>query len=566
MTRFLPYRSFPAAIQAADVGPAVRVFEDPLMFSQTGVLDEQQFVSGAKVRGVDLNADVLELLHRRRLLIPLFVVHQRPVEPSVPIHWEPWGDSRHRELLIAASEGRVSDPVMRRFRPWPKGERVGARYSRFQLLGLRSTAFTLSALRSSRSNDEITHHLDSPQRGLVDLAVRTRALAVVLEALATRYLPRILDVIKSPSDEIDKRIWGTDLATELRLIEPIQRLLRPQAEALLAHASHFDPLGRWHRVTRIARPSRWEDLRFDALLAMEQRIAAEMLLECREDIASSGQLDALPPVGTTFHEPRHDRLSTTVRERAETVLDFGLADAPSLILAVEGETEMELVRRALEEIGVDTDAALIRLVNFKGVDSDFNLLARSLAVPRVDPDGYRGARLLAPLNALLLVVDREGPFRTLDGQEKKRQQAIDEVMNSLLPELRTPAMRADLDHVIQVRDWGQKSFEFAHFSDHEIASALMALAGSASPPLVDVRERVAQARAGGENLKSVYKGWRISISKVDLAVHLWPKLEARMRLPSRRRPVPIVSVLEDAVDLALKMRPIRELAPDDSGR
>ena len=197
----------------------------------------------------------------------------------------------------------------------------------------------------------------------------------------------------------------------------------------------------------------WTELRYDALLSMEYRIAAEHLLMLREDLAQADLADQLPPVSTTWREARHSRLVVDARERAETLLDFRLTDHPAVVVALEGETEMALAPRVLALMGMDERQGTIQLVNLKSVDGDVRLLARAVAVPRIDPEGRRGARVLRPLTALMIAVDQENAYATPAGCEKVKQSVVEELLSSLPPTIRTQQMRADLEHLVHVRTW-----------------------------------------------------------------------------------------------------------------
>ena len=61
---------------------------------------------------------------------------------------------------------------------------------------------------------------------------------------------------------------------------------------------------------------------------------------------------------------------------------------------------------------------------------------------------------------------------------------IDEVMSSIAPRLRTATMRGDIEQLIFVRTWGSESFEFADFTDTEIAVGSAASRRGAVPNLV----------------------------------------------------------------------------------
>jgi hypothetical protein len=95
-------------------------------------------------------------------------------------------------VAVAASEGRLIDPATRPFRPWPREwKHNGYLYSRFQLLSARSIKLTLTAMRARRGDTGIEWDLDLADARHVDVAARQRALAVALEVLAPRYLPRV---------------------------------------------------------------------------------------------------------------------------------------------------------------------------------------------------------------------------------------------------------------------------------------------------------------------------------------------------------------------------------------
>jgi hypothetical protein len=330
-----------------------------------------------------------------------------------------------------------------------------------------------------------------------------------------------------------------DPGPETSVLTASQELLVRQADMLLSNARHFDPLGSWHRVTRIARPSRWDGLRHDALLAQEYRLAAEMILQFVEDEATQGRATPLPALSIEWRESQHDRLKLDVRERAETVMDFALSDRPAVYLAVEGQTEAELVGRVLRHVGFDARSHWVSVVDLEGVGGDTNLLARSVAVPRLDPDGYSGARVLSPLTALLVVADPEGKYTTPKDRADVRAGMIHAVLGSLPEALRTPTVERELEYLLHVRAWPHE-FEFTHFTDLQLARALRAIWGQAAPPEEKVRLALARCRAARSNIKSVWTNWRPKPSKVELAKALWPVLERKIDRAKHPRRIPIV--------------------------
>jgi len=285
----------PALIDPQAVRPSLELVDLPFAFSQTPLLDESQFIREAARRGVGLDRGELEALHRRGALVPLFRVLSRPAEsprppaPEVPTTSGQWHIHRLRE------QGVLADPVTRRFTPWPAKRRGPVVYfSVYQLLSLRSLPHLQSRMEATRTQEGIAWHLPPLGKHEVAAYARSRALAIVLEVLSPRYRPHVVSLLRSPSDDLQALVVDRDPVRESNFLQLRPDLLLRQAEVLLANARHFDPLGKWQRVTRIANPRRWDDLQHDALIAQEQRVAAEMILAYLEDEARSGRAEPIP--------------------------------------------------------------------------------------------------------------------------------------------------------------------------------------------------------------------------------------------------------------------------------
>lgn len=536
---------------------SLHVLSAPFAFSQTTLLSPAALVKEARQRGVTLDETRLQLLHRRRALTPVFSIHNRAVGEGVNRRPTAQSDGVAWQVYLASAQGRLRDPAQHRFRPWPR-RNPGMLYSQFQLLGLRQLQPILDRLTATRTDEGIKWDLPQLPARVQEFLSQTRALALMLELLAPRYLPRVRQSIRSPSDDMYRFIESRPIEERAVLDGLDPSAVFRQAEQLLLHASGFDPLGKWHRVVRIADPARWSDLRFEALLAVEYRVAAELLLLYHEDLVELGEAPAPKTVSTILHELRHDRLTTDFRERSETLFDFRLESTPAVVLAVEGDTEMTLVPRVLDMMGVGPGTGLIEVINLKSVNGDVKLMARSVAVPRLDPDGFVGARVLRPLTALFVAVDPEGPYRTATDVEVARQQIVDEVRDALPIAITTPTLRSELEHLVKIETWGQGGcFEFAHFSDHQLATAIRRLVPSA-PPLAKLKQALALARRHGSDIKNTWKNWYYKPSKVKLAEELWPILEKKL-VSARATQLPVVRVVSEAMDLAIHVRPIREL-------
>ena len=395
---------------------------------------------------------------------------------------------------------------------------------------------------------------------------RERALAFLIEALASKYRSRVVGSLRLGglgteqdllrfinSDEDVPGLQGIDLPSEVFV---------DQADRLLAEADGFDPLGDWSEVVRIADPRRWGDLRFDALVAHEYRIAAEMLLRFVEDLARRGIADPPDVPRPQLFHPRQQRLRVDDRERAKTVMRFGTSDRPSLVIAVEGDTEYEIVPRVLDMMGYDPLASRISVVNMKSVNSDVTFLARAVAVPRLSPTGDRHADLLSPLTSLMVVVDPEGPYKSHEGAEAEKGKMVESVLRSLPAPLQTDAMRNDLALILHIRRWPEE-FEFANWSDHELAIALQSISQYAENlPLDDLTCRITKHRNSGNTLSSVWTNWRPRTpSKVKLAKALWPSLEDRIRTSPTAEEIPIVGVIREAIGMMHEIDRVNAMAP-----
>ena len=121
------------------------LLQDRYAFTQAKLLSPQGFIGEAKKRGVSLDREQLELLHRRRVLQPFYRVHSRPVatpDPSCPSSGHI--DSALQEVRFALAEGHLSDPANRRFTPWPSPmthPRSGTRPTSFWFCGLSATSW-----------------------------------------------------------------------------------------------------------------------------------------------------------------------------------------------------------------------------------------------------------------------------------------------------------------------------------------------------------------------------------------------------------------------------------------
>ena len=243
---------------------------------------------------------------------------------------------------------------------------------------------------------------------------------------------------------------------------------------------------------------------------------------------------------------------------------FGISDRPALVLAVEGHAEYEIAPRVLDMLGYDPVASRIEVVNMEGIHGDVRLLARALAAPRLDTDGDRYSSLFSPLTSLMVVVDPEPPYESPESVEAKKNEMIDSVLNSLPPSLRSDAMRNDLALILHVHNWPAE-FEFAHWTDSELAEALQQVSPDAADiPRKELANGINKHRAARDTIKSVWANWRLPPSKRELARALWPFLERRIRTMSASEEIPIVHVLQEAISIVHRTQGVSAMAPPEA--
>ncbi|MDE0602016.1 MAG: hypothetical protein OXI56_09535 [bacterium] len=345
----------------------------------------------------------------------------------------------------------------------------------------------------------------------------------------------------------------TSTSSEQRLLSGIEPdMLLGEAEDLLLGARSFDPLGEWHQIVRAGTPDRWPDLRFDALQAMDWRIAAEMLLFFYEDLADQGLAEPLSEPTEMWGPPRRDRLTMNYLERSRALQRFRLEDAPAVVVVVEGQTEEYMMPRALEWAGMGADTGLVDIVNLKGIDKDVTPIARAVATPKLERQARDRARLLRPLTGLVVAVDQEGRYETDEQQQNQRIRIIKEIWEALPEDFQTSAILENLEHLVVVETWGAGGcFEFAHFTDEELAQAIHRTARKqkqTAPPADKIEQALATHRREKQNIRTVWKNWGWHLSKVELAKETWPILLRKLNSQDHME-IPIGRTLQTVADL-----------------
>jgi len=537
--------------------------ELPWAFSQRDLLSAEKFRDGCKRRGVSILLDEqLETLHREGVLIP----------------------------LVRRDGGHVEEPALVGFRPWrsypPSSQFL---YSPYQLLAVpdlylllpRMTLHRrppplrlLSKLRRKLLNNparpprprQVSFDLDlsSPVMQRQQSGLPSRELVIALSALEARYLPDILQQGRIPLP-LSVQDWleyadGFDPKATLDWLGWRPERLKDTAYRLLGRARDIDPQQRWHRLARLVEPRLWADLGGLALAANDDRVAAEVLLHCYEDLVerdAASPLEQLPPGPGRFWHFLDERLATNREELEEVLTYFGLSPHPSVVLAVEGETEELTVERIIELLVPPDQRGHIRVRNLHGTSRDLTMLAPEVAQPFLGAQvRHDGLDLLQPPTRLLVAGDPENKLATPAACADQHRKVVDQIDVTL--RLQNLAVdREDLESLVEVRTWGDP-FEFAHFTDDELARAALTQ-GRPGHPLStqDLAAAFGQIRATTKKVAEIGATLRNTLDKVELADALWPALKAKIEVRQATGSfddVPIAAAVWRAAELAREPR------------
>jgi hypothetical protein len=556
----------------------------PLAFTQNALLTPEEFAKRANERGVDLRTEHLLELHRRRALVPLLRIAQQPPKSSVVVPVAASavsGYSQYRSpialVTTAASHGLLIDPGTAPYRSWEGGlplrTQIGIHrypsvfYSPYQLLALRPVEQLLRAMSGSKTtNGKVRLNLEPLTHDEMAALDGCRQLAILLSALDMHYLPWILFTVYHPK-EWDKEDPGFEIAPRLKLFDFKPEDLAATAGTLLNQAKVIDPLGAFYELIRQAHPSTWTGLRGDALQAMDYRIAAEILLRALDDVGRTDLSIRPPRKGRMYRATLDDRLQAEPEQLEDVLATRGLSPRPALLLVLEGKTEMRLMPRVLAEVyGKPVPPTFIDLVNMDTVTRDLDLLVRRETGLRLgDELGDDAVILSRPPTRILVAVDREGKYKGKDGARKERDKLVRRLHESLPVGARSKTSLRQLRSLVDVVTWGTVPWEFANFTNTELAKAIMRC--TTVPQGVTQRGLVRALEAErtikktnpntprSPNIEVICRSWPSSaqFGKLELAEELWPVLREKVRrdvASGKRLRVPAALVAVKALDMA----------------
>ncbi len=571
------------------IASSVYVAALPWVFTQQRPLDTSSFISEAARRGFNLDLCIMRELYRHSLIAPFVYVSARRVGlvPELMASEPKSGSSLLDELRYARDRGRLTDLTTVPFRHKLQFEHCaadserwwnGLLYSRYQLLVLPELRDVLVHRQRRLRNRQVITRLPAPDPSLLDRAAEFRSIAIAVTALEARYLPTLdpgwLHLVNTNEEEWGQYRQAFDPVAMSRTINYPAEKARQDAEWLLRRAHRLDPFGgAWTPLMRRVPRDKWKDLKNDALLAMEYREAAEILLLFYEDLVDQGHAAPLPEIPHLNWHPLHERLSYRYGTLDQDLMHLGVSPHPRVILAVEGETEQDHVPRIWKELDYPDAPELMRLLTLYGADKDLKKVAALAAAPLIAgkaPTQQAFWRLIKPPTRLFIAVDPEGQF-----QPSK----IDKTKASMLDELRAVLRAqgvenpnpAELDELVKVHTWSGPSYEFAHFTDEELADGIMAvhhtINGWTRDELVvalrywrDKKQGIKRVWESGrwdERQQRITGKWQYEVSKTELAKALWPTLKAKIDRcrTDANEPVPeIVQVVQASYHQAQQWR------------
>jgi hypothetical protein len=555
----------------------VDLCELPFSFWQLPLLGPDKFIEAARERDVYLTPGWLEALHRVGLLVPFLRVRRDGREIAAAVRrQDSWLWERARfiptettDLRVAFDQDLVHDPATEGFSARQRFRRALGEityntsdylYSHHQLLHLPDVRGVLSRLHqgpSGRFQGGAPPQL--PQLRANSAAIRE--VVIACSALEPAQYPLIVLRTRSRGDEYERyRRWlkGQRGRAMMRWLGVSPDWLRVRGQGLLAEADRIDPLGSWQRVIREADPRGWESLRGDARIALDLRIGAEILFRYCERLAKARVpgARALPHAKPGHRDPFASRLKPTGKLN-RVLTEHRVSPHPNLVFVVEGDTEALLLPRVYAHFDLRLDREFIAIENARGVDRDLTALVAFAISPQVEvEDGRRYLRMETPPTRLLAVMDAEGRYALPKQREEERRKLIERIMLTFPKRYRTPAAEESISGLITIETWNRKgeSFEFAHFTDRQIAVAVGQAfqpkkKGKRCPSLKHRIDAVGRLRSRRGRLDELLGAG----SKVDLAEALWPVLEkkiSRAEGNKTERRIPIVRAIDLAGELA----------------
>lgn len=534
----------PALSGTICVVATVSAARQPWAFTQQPPLSTAEFCREAKKRGVVIDVPTLRELYRVGLMAPFLEVRQRR-PPATPVPQpavldEPLArGTLLNELRAARDSGRLVDPGTAPFRSRLRFEARptdgrhwwnGLLYSPYQLLGLHQLRSVLSSRGRSTRAREATR-LRQPSQAALDVAERDRRLAIVLTVLEAMYLPKLDDVwirlTNADPDEWERYRLNFDPQGALAAASWHPDDLRREAERLLLTARSTGGVGLWTELIKRSPPRTWRELEGEPRVAMDHRVAAEILLLCHEDLATRKAIAPLPvPSGMTWH-PLHERLSSRQHSLDDVLGRLGVSPHPPVVLILEGETEEYFAREIEVLLELRRDPEVVRIL-IASTTADLTKVAALAATPLLGKRRVDGWDLLRPPTRLMIAFDPDKGYATPAEVSAQRQKILSEIRKGIRSQGMVPD-QGDLGSLVEITTWSGGCFEFSHFTNSELRRALRRVhptcGGMTDTQLKTVLTSLRQRRI---DISHLWKPWQPQPGKLDLARALLAPMRRRV--------------------------------------
>jgi hypothetical protein len=259
---------------------------------------------------------------------------------------------------------------------------------------------------------------------------------------------------------------------------------------------------------------------------MDYRLAADILDHFAEELGLEGR----PSLEHT--PPRQQGLSSRSESLDAILTNLHLSPFPSLVLGVEGDTEWQIVPRVMDLLEVELDRNQIVMIDYGGTTKDLALLARYAGEPVLGKDYGDGVALERPITRFLILTDAENKYRTQKDRNYQRKLLLKSLTVNVPADLRGDYYSNKPDsRIVEIRTWGKLPFEFSHFTDRQLADAMLRAADvrySRGRAALITAINMQRTRDPSPNVDDVF--WRGSrLKKAKLADALWPVLEKRIK-------------------------------------
>ena len=556
------------------------------VFTQQELLRLDEFRRECDRRGMSLfslDEGQLEPLHRAGVLVPIFRVQKdlRTARTIARRNGYPVSvvlsavSKGYEDLRAKRDAGRLHDPRAEPFQSWSNYQRMidGFRertsdflYSPYQMLLVPELRKLVPRMRISRSaSGRFRFHLklNENRRSEVEAQAKDNdELVVALSALDRVYRPRVIGRLSYFESWVQFEASFSPVEM-LRWLEWDPQHVLDVADRLLDMAYKIDPLRDWIELVRLCRPDKWDKLRGDALVAMDHRMAAEMILLFYEDLVGVGAAPPLEPIPRYAWHPRCDRLGTNRDELDEVLMDYGLSPHPSLVMLLEGPTEMKIIPRVMKLLGISMQRSFIEL---HLANLDVSQLVAHIAPPSLGEALEEYINLARPPTHFLVVHDTENQFKNPTGVETIRQAWIIKIATAMQENYGFKILPDELQWLVEIETWGEENIEFAHFENGEIARAIDNTCRrlGITPDRMLTEEEVEQRRRSthSQNIENLWKYGpfdreaKKKLKKLEVWEELWQILEQKIKAAIEHgniETIPIARVLIRAYNIAIKV-------------